>query len=38
MRALRAYGFAGLSVNTGAGTVTPDTIGDLIPLIEAGIR
>jgi simple sugar transport system substrate-binding protein len=33
-----AYGFAGLTVNTGAGTVTPDTIGDLIPLIEAGIR
>lgn len=33
-----AYGFAGLTVNTGAGTVTPDTIGELIPLIEAGIR
>jgi simple sugar transport system substrate-binding protein len=33
-----AYGFAGLTINTGAGTVTPDTIGDLIPLIEAGIR
>ncbi len=33
-----AYGFAGLTTNTGAGTVTPETIGELIPLIEAGIR
>ena len=32
------YGFAGLSINTGAGVVTPDTIGKLIPLIERGIR
>jgi simple sugar transport system substrate-binding protein len=32
------YGFAGLSINTGAGVVTPDTIGELIPLIERGIR
>lgn len=34
----KAYGFAGLSINTGAGVVTPETIGALIPLIEAGIR
>ena len=34
----RKYGFAGFDVNTGGGVVTPDTIGDLIPLIEAGIR
>lgn len=33
-----AYGFAGLTINTGAGVVTPDTIEALIPLIEAGIR
>ena len=33
-----AYGFAGLTINTGAGTVTPGTIEELIPLIEAGIR
>ena len=32
------YGFAGLAINTGAGVVTPDTIGRLIPLIERGIR
>jgi len=32
------YGFAGLTTNTGAGVVTPDTIEALIPLIEAGIR
>jgi len=32
------YGFTGLSVNTGSGVVTPETIGALIPLIEAGIR
>ena len=34
----KAYGFAGLTINTGAGVVTPETIGALIPLIEAGIR
>lgn len=34
----KAYGFAGLTTNTGAGVVTPETIGALIPLIEAGIR
>lgn len=32
------YGFTGISVNTGAGVVTPDTIGKLVPLIEKGIR
>lgn len=32
------YGFTGMFVNTGSGTVTPQTIGALIPLIEAGIR
>jgi simple sugar transport system substrate-binding protein len=34
----KKYGFAGLNINTGAGVVTPDTISDLEPLIEAGIR
>ncbi|MHA1566041.1 MAG: sugar ABC transporter substrate-binding protein [Alphaproteobacteria bacterium] len=32
------YGFTGLAINTGSGTVTPDTIGALVPLIERGIR
>lgn len=32
------YGFTGISVNTGAGVVTPETIGKLVPLIEKGIR
>lgn len=32
------YGFTGISVNTGAGVVTPQTIGKLVPLIEKGIR
>ena len=32
------YGITGFSVNTGGGVVTPDTINDLIPLIEEGIR
>jgi simple sugar transport system substrate-binding protein len=32
------YGFTGVSVNTGAGVVTPETIAALIPLIEKGIR
>jgi simple sugar transport system substrate-binding protein len=34
----KRYGFAGLSVNTGADVVTPKTIKALIPLIEKGIR
>jgi hypothetical protein len=28
----------GLSLNTGAGVVTPETIGGLTALIDAGIR
>ena len=32
------YHFTGLSINTGSGTVTPDTIGGLVPLIDKGIR
>lgn len=32
------YKMPGLSLNTGAGTVTPDTIGGLVDLIDAGIR
>ena len=32
------YGFTGVSVNTGAGVVTPQTIGALVPMIEKGIR
>jgi simple sugar transport system substrate-binding protein len=34
----KKYGFAGLDTNTGAGVVTPKTIGQLTPLIEKGIR
>lgn len=34
----KKYGFAGLSINTGAGVVTPETIEALVPLIESGIR
>jgi simple sugar transport system substrate-binding protein len=34
----KKYGLAGLSINTGAGVVTPKTIDALIPLIEKGIR
>ena len=34
----KAYKMPGLSLNTGAGVITPQTIGDLVPLIEAGIR
>ena len=34
----KRYGFAGLSINTGAGVVTPKTIGALVPLIDKGIR
>jgi simple sugar transport system substrate-binding protein len=32
------YKMPGLSLNTGAGVVTPDTIGGLVQLIDAGIR
>lgn len=32
------YKMPGLSLNTGAGVVTPESIGPLIPLIEAGYR
>ena len=34
----KRYGFAGLSINTGADVVTPKTIKELVPLIEKGIR
>jgi len=34
----KKYGFAGLSINTGADVVTPKTISTLVPLIEKGIR
>lgn len=34
----KAYKMPGISVNTGAGVVTPQSIGELVPLIEAGIR
>ena len=34
----KKYKMPGLSLNTGAGTVTPDTIDDLVDLIDAGIR
>ncbi len=32
------YKMPGLALNTGAGVVTPKTIGGLVPLIDAGIR
>jgi len=32
------YKIPGLHINTGVGTVTPENIGELIPLIEQGIR
>jgi simple sugar transport system substrate-binding protein len=32
------YKMPGLALNTGAGVVTPETIGELTPLIEEGIR
>ena len=32
------YKMPGLSINTGAGAVTPETIGGLVDLIDAGIR
>ena len=34
----KKYKMPGLSLNTGAGTVTPDTIGGLVDLIDEGIR
>jgi len=34
----KKYGFSGLSINTGAGVVTPASIGGLAPLIDKGIR
>lgn len=34
----KKYGLTGLSINTGSGVVTPETIDALVPLIEAGIR
>ncbi|HET6519157.1 MAG TPA: substrate-binding domain-containing protein [Geminicoccaceae bacterium] len=33
-----AYGFGGLTVDTAAGPVTPETVGALLPLIGKGIR
>jgi simple sugar transport system substrate-binding protein len=32
------YKMPGLNLNTGAGVVTSQTINDLVPLIDAGIR
>jgi len=32
------YLIPGLHINTGVGTVTPDNIADIAPLIELGIR
>lgn len=34
----KRYGLTGFAMNTAGGVITPDTIKDLIPLIEAGIR
>ena len=34
----KKYGLTGWKVDTGGGVITPDTIRDLIPLIEGGIR
>jgi simple sugar transport system substrate-binding protein len=34
----KKYDLTGLSINTGSGVVTPETIDNLVPLIEAGIR
>ncbi len=34
----KKYGLTGMSVNTGSGVVTPETINALVPLIDAGIR
>ena len=34
----KSYKMPGLALNTGAGVITPQTIGELVPLIEADIR
>jgi simple sugar transport system substrate-binding protein len=34
----KKYKMPGLAINTGAGTVTPETIDSLVELIDAGIR
>ena len=34
----KKYALTGFSVNTAGGVVTPETIKDLVPLIEAGVR
>jgi simple sugar transport system substrate-binding protein len=34
----KKYGLSGLAINTGAGVVTPSSIGGLTPLIDKGIR
>jgi simple sugar transport system substrate-binding protein len=34
----KKYGLTGLTINTGAGVVTPKSIGALVPLIDKGIR
>jgi simple sugar transport system substrate-binding protein len=34
----KKYLMPGLSLNTGAGVAAPQSIGKLVPLIEAGIR
>jgi len=34
----KKYGLSGLAINTGAGVVTPSSIGGLAPLIDKGIR
>ena len=34
----KKYKMPGLAINTGAGTVTPESIDSLVELIDAGIR
>jgi simple sugar transport system substrate-binding protein len=34
----KSYLIPGLHINTGVGTVTPQNIADIAPLIEQGIR
>ena len=34
----KAYGFTGLAVDTGAGPVTPESVGALLPLVGKGVR
>ena len=34
----KKYGISGWSVNTAGGVITPETIGEVIPLIETGVR